>query len=474
MYRLKNNFINYTKIDNMKIFKTLCQISVCLFFIVLAGSGCNSGESSDDTSTQTEQNNKQSSTPTAPTPISPSAKKWSDPVGVSSQYPIGGYSYTMDDEGYPVVVWAQDDSKVKGVSQCKIYFSRHVADKGWTSPQMIITPSGFNPSNPRIIFNSKGDGLINWEGSSSSNNGVWVAQSSPKSGWSAPLRLDSPDDGKYAGNLVMYSDENDDFMAAWQMLIPKDDKYYEWQRLYSTTDGWGEATHYSYSTLVYKFDKEGNGVHIIRDGWAIKCMMKPAGGYWGEPILFDDNQAEICTLKFTYDSKGNALLTWDRFICGKYQTHYSYYKKATSTWTKPDQLFDDGRIQSIAFDGNEDAIVLYTKSINHNNHLFTLKLQHDKMTWNTHSLNDITGTVNSAGLAAFPDGRVLAVFDETGETTTLTTIWAKWYDPSSGWSNKEKIRDDAGFFGLGFLPDKEPFVLFFDGKTSLLMSSYYN
>jgi hypothetical protein len=294
---------------------------------------------------------------------------WSSPQAIStleinaSSPVIGG-----DSNGNTFALWVEEEA---------IVFSTKAIDGEWTTPTPI---SDIGASSPEIYVDPSGNTTAVWVES----DGIKTSFKPFDDGWESTVTLSEAN----ATTPQIRGDAAGDVVVIWA----REGQIESSTRLFSGS--WPEAPDVLSTTGTCDFPQISIGTDdTVFAIWhaevntpapqsdVIYAASKAIAGAWDTAALVSDPSIHCVYPQVAVDGSGNALAVWYRYAFDSYYSNVGVQtaeKTAGGSWTIPVNRSDSGFMDPAnlmaraAFDGNGNAIVMWTQSLDG----ATIDLQH--------------------------------------------------------------------------------------------------
>jgi hypothetical protein len=226
------------------------------------------------------------------TAFRPFGGSWGEPVPLSE-----GESFVpqaaMDARGDTTVVWMHLDGSHYVVE------SAYRPEGGeWEAPTLVSQP-GEEGGDPQVALDAKGDSLVVWRGEDEGAEFARAAYRPSGGSWGSPVDVSAP--GEQVQSLRDAVDPDGNAIVAWA----------------GSTGMLG-------------------GYDIVHTAF------KPAEGSWESPVALSADGGNAFPSDLTFDTSGNAALTWQRSGSGD-NVVQAAYRPAGEEWEAPVDLSAEGR-----------------------------------------------------------------------------------------------------------------------------------
>ena len=204
-------------------------------------------------------------------------------------------------DGDAVVVWYQ-----QGETELNIWAVEYSRTDGWATPQRI-GPIGFGDShNPRIAFDSNGDGMAVWRQREGSGFNIWANRYTKGQGFGTAQPIG--DSGGSSASPQFAMNAKGDAVATWRQNNTI------WAVLYTKATGWGVAgpivDAQQAAAPVVDIGVNGNAVTVWSDDNDIYASRYGVGSGWSEAVLIENNSGDAYASDIAVDADGNATAVW--------------------------------------------------------------------------------------------------------------------------------------------------------------------
>lgn len=302
------------------------------------------------------------------------ANSWSRPVNISEIHEnASSAQIAVDESGDAIAVWERSNDKVLEI-QAAAY---HKATNTWSLPN-DLSRSNLSASNPQLVINGNGDGVVAWVNSGKNLNNIQATSYTKSIGtWSLPLVISNIKDSAQSPKIAV--DSNGNVVAVWesdqqkiQMVMGA--TFAKMNGQWSAPTEISELGSSAYSPQVV-IDSDGDALAIWRADINNSSIIRIARfhqskGSWTLPQDISTEQAGSFAPNIGIDKEGNAVAVWESNN-GNYNVIQAVdYIKALNQWSLPSDLSLDGEhahLPQVGVNNNGERVVVWTQIKKSNN-----------------------------------------------------------------------------------------------------------
>ncbi len=366
----------------------------------------------------------------------------------------------MDAFGNALAVWTQFDSDGNF-----LYARRFGVASGWGTPERIAG----NAFGPELAMDANGNAVVVWTRFDTSTQNVYANRFTVAGGWQSAELIETNDDGSAFGPRIVI-DSNGNAMAVWSQF-ESNFLLNIWANRFDVSTGWGVAQLIEFDDFADAFspavavDPAGNAIAVWSqsDGTADSIFANrfDVSGSWGVPVLIETNNNSAFSPVVAMDAGGNAIAVWIQFDTAADSVFANRFD-AGAGWGVAELIeannVGDAFLPQVAMDAAGNATAMWQQF----NGTFSQDEFEDEVEnrdlwanrfvlgsgWTTApiQLSGPGGSVEGADLALNPSGTAMAVWVQHDGTIDVserfhTDLWARRFEPSSGWDVAGRIED---------------------------------
>lgn len=325
-------------------------------------------------------------------------------------------------------------------------------DGAWSTGQRIETDDAGDAWSPDVAMDSDGNALAVWYQSDGRRFNAWANRYTPESGWGVPALLETGDLDAHGLQVVMNG--NGEGWAVWLQSNGGPD--HVWANHYVKGIGWTGAqiiqTDPSQHGLSPDIALNSRGsviaVWIQFDGIHFNTYANhylPETG-WGiaEPLQIDSTQ-DSGTPRVILDENGNALALWTQKNSQLQLIVWSNQYAQETGWGTPQPLHTgttaDAYLPEIAMGGDGSAFAVWLGFHDASVRDIWMSQYVIGTGWKSPELFDSNGIASYPRVAMNPSGHAMISWGRWNGNGY--SLFAKEYDPLSGWGAVQSIQIDG-------------------------------
>ena len=296
----------------------------------------------------------------------PATGAWEAAVTLSSaQADAQSPRIAVNSRGDAVAVWASVDA-----SGWSVFASSRSAGGSWQTPVRLEDPQA-GTAAPDVVLDSAGRAVAVWAATAGAGWRVRATARGANGAWDAATYISGPDTtGSIAPKLAL--EKNDDVTAVWSRDLGTRVVLETGVRP-AATGVWSPITQLFTSgpdalAPLLAVDRRGDGVIVWTSsgpsGLAVSVSVRPPGKTWRAPAVLEAAASGALAPLVALVARGDVLVVWARVIAGNSRVRAARLAAGSTAWSAPQTLSSaggDALTPRAALNANGDGVVVWTR-----------------------------------------------------------------------------------------------------------------